>query len=468
MHRNEFPARSRSRRVLTAIGFGITILPAGAVAAQGAPDLIALNRSGRWSEVVELAPRLLADPAASTMGRCETRAGLVVALGRLRRDDDAAREADLFDGTCGSLAAEHWTRREVASIRAGLVPASARPAPLPRTGVDFSAVDAFWGAVDTLSRDVALSDAQWHALRGTAGNRLLPAFYLSDMRDLLDLSFRPSRQAERDSMAGAAPTNRAIGVRHFLRIASLRPSLARYRDTLNVAALVPDARRAAATMLPAGATEDGDAPLVAFAVFAPDGFAGDSGIVADLSIAFESDVRLFLAHELHHVYLTRLRDPVSGSGPVSEVRLAVHLANLRNEGIADLVDKPYPLTNMAPSMAWYTTRYNAEYARGAETVARLDSLLRSVADDSTTREAVVKRVPEVLVFNGHPAGAYIARTILESLGKDRLMEAVTNPAAFLRLFAEAETKRGRPNPWSPASLGLIARLESRYWRPAAP
>src|SRR4051794_31620039 len=50
--------------------------------------------------------------------------------------------------------------------------ARSEPAPMPSSGLDFSAIDAFWPVVDLLRKDVEPSDAQWKTLLDTPGYRL--------------------------------------------------------------------------------------------------------------------------------------------------------------------------------------------------------------------------------------------------------------------------------------------------------
>ena len=44
--------------------------------------------------------------------------------------------------------------------------------PLPRTGLDFSAIDQFWRVADLLMKDVAPSEADWRAMLSSVGYRL--------------------------------------------------------------------------------------------------------------------------------------------------------------------------------------------------------------------------------------------------------------------------------------------------------
>ena len=68
-------------------------------------------------------------------------------------------------------------------------------------------------------------------------------------------------------------------------------------------------------------------------------------------------------------------------------------------------------------------------------------------------------------YGSHPNGAYIARTILETFGKDSLMVGVYSPFAYIRTFRSAEAKRGNPPPFSPEAIAVLDAMEKRYVRP---
>jgi hypothetical protein len=65
---------------------------------------------------------------------------------------------------------------------------------------------------------------------------------------------------------------------------------------------------------------------------------------------------------------------------------------------------------------------------------------------------------------GHPNGAYVARTIVETFGVDSLFPGVYDPAALLRTYAAAERTRGNPPPFSAAAMRTIDGVERRHWR----
>lgn len=343
---------------------------------------------------------------------------------------------------------------------------------MPATGIDFSGIDQFWKIVDILSRDTEPTEAQWRAMLDTPGYRLAQVNLGPGLRDDIDLTFKPSRHAEFESLT-KGDDGHSLQLKHLALAGTRRSELVAYRDSLARTAPIADAIAIAARFLPPGATRNGAPPLVAFAFFRDDGYSLPQGIVVDLLYARVLSVGGIpitknLAHEFHHSYINRAARPLPpGSAAAPDAGLRKALYDLRNEGIADQIDKPYPFSSPNPGSAGHVTRYNAEYARTPGLLRQLDSLLTVAADDSTQMAAVSRRALGLFWSNGHPNGAYVAREILETFGVDSLFPAARSPAAFLRIYSSAELKHGRPNPFSPKARHVLDGLDSRYWRQIA-
>lgn len=355
------------------------------------------------------------------------------------------------------------------ATRASAQAPAVRDTTMPATGIDFSGVDQFWKIVDILSRDVEPTAAQWNALSSTPAYRLALTNLGNGFLDDIDLTFKPSRRAEFEAVAKADDPH-GLQVKHLALAVTRRAELIAYRDSLARSTPIADAIAIAAKLLPAGATKNGAPPLVAFAIFRDDGYSLPRGIVVDLLYARVSAIggtplTLNLAHEFHHSYVNRMEKPVppeNATDADAGLRQALH--DLRNEGLADLIDKPYPFSSPNPGVAAYVARYNAEYARTPAVVQQFDSLLVAVHDDASIMPAVSRRARGLFWSNGHPNGAYIAREIQQTFGVDSLIPAARSPAVFLRIFASAEAKHGRPAPLSPKAVQVLDALDAKYWR----
>jgi hypothetical protein len=358
--------------------------------------------------------------------------------------------------TCGRL-----TRLLIVALALGAI----SPALTAQARIDFSGFDQFWRIVDILRRNVEPTEQQWHALLDAPAYRLAEVNLGPVMRDAIDVAFKPSRHADRERVA-AGMSGESMIVEHLLRAAAQRPDLLAFRDSLARSSVLAEAVAIAARYLPAGATRIGPPPPVAAALFLDDGYSLPGGIVIDLLNVRRLALATNLAHEFHHSYVNRLARPLppnSDAAPEAGLRMALY--DLRNEGLADLIDKPFPFKSPNPGLADYVTHYNQEYGNTPSRIHTLDSLLSRVADDSTELPAASRRAMNLFWSNGHPNGACMAREIYQTFGIDSLRPAALDPAAFLRLYAEAERVHQRPAPFSAKARRVIELLDARYWRP---
>src|SRR5690349_14153030 len=103
--------------------------------------------------------------------------------------------------------------------------------PMPKSGLDFTAVDQFWRIVDVLQKDIEPTDAQWQAFLSTPGSRMAQIAIGTVIKEDLQLAFKPSQRTMFDSLTKLT-NDRATRLTHLVRAASMRPQLIAYRDSL--------------------------------------------------------------------------------------------------------------------------------------------------------------------------------------------------------------------------------------------
>jgi len=413
------------------------------------PDSVRrLSEAHRWMAAIALADRgIAASPRMESS--CALMVELLDASAHTGNYEGTARGFEKFDARCASSPVARMRSADIARIRADIT-----LPPLPKSGFDFSAVDRFFDLADVLSRDAEPTDAQWRAFFITPGYRF---HTMDEFRELMPLAFRPSLAAKRDSLSRA---NRGAAgfIGYLLDVNAHRTDLKRWRDTVPLRAIAEHGAARTLAFMPKGYTPT--IPLVAFGVFGACGFSvGTPGVVLDNLYAMRSDLELFLGHEFHHSFdagISRI-GPEFTDGP--DIPLYNSLVWLRNEGIADLIDKPYPLHH---TDTLYQRQYNALYARTPATLRAIDSLLARVGSDTALLRATGYRVRSMLPSSGHASGAYIARTVYETFGVDSLTPALYNPFALLRTYAAVEATRGNSAPFSAATLALLNDIERKH------
>ena len=413
-----------------------------------------LAREGRWIDVAGVTQPAMAGATAGQ--RCQLMFRTIDAdthLWRVGRAESMLRT--LYD-QCGTVRFTLAQGSELAKIQRTI----AMP-PMPKAGVDWSGVDEFWMAVDTLTAGREPRWSQWRGLVTSPGYRIAMLPY-SDLPRLIDIAFNPLRRAERDSVLSHASQDSST-IAHLLTAASERSELARLRQAIEptIGDTIAAAIKSAERFLPAGATAGRRPPFIAVTIFAADGYSLRPGIVLDLEHIRETGLTDFLAHEFNHSFAARF-DRTRPTPGALDGRLFGAIRSLRNEGIADMIDKPYPLRE-APSMEWYDGAYNAAYAAYSGQVARAGFTARGSDDGGFGGiGGIGAKAQRLLPYGSHPNGAYMARTILEALGRDSLVSTETSPFAFIRMFRQAEARRGDAPVFSPAGIAALDAMEQRY------
>jgi len=332
-----------------------------------------------------------------------------------------------------------------------------------RSAVDVSGIELFWQVVDSLSEDQEPSQELWRALFATPGYSALtqsefePSFFQENFR----LAYMPSL---RDFLASALEegTNaRYLG--HYAQVEERRAELVAFTEELGRSDLMEEPSRLAAEWL-TGPTPDELAP-VALLVFGMDA-RGYDPIVVDLLAARELDLHSFLAHESHHWYRNERATVEWGAVAPHDEDLLWTLYQIQGEGIADQIDKRPWIDGGEPVPApfeSYSAGYLEALAATPATIHGLDSLLAELgaATEPDHRARIGARFAELVPMSGHPTGYYMARTILEQLGQERLVQSVANPVAFFRAYDEAARASAAPA-LSPEALLGLAELEAVF------
>ena len=186
--------------------------------------------------------------------------------------------------------------------------------------------------------------------------------------------------------------------------------------------------------------------------------------LAELTPLFvrENGLTDLMAHEFHHMYagdFSRMSRTGIGAGDAPIIGV---FWSLRNEGIADMVDKPYPLTVRSEAMASYAKGYNETYEKTPVILRAIDSLIVGAIGDSAKLVAAAQQARTLIPWNGHPNGAYMARSIKDTFGVDSLFPALASPFAFVRVFRAAEAKKGNASAFSAPTIAWLDAMEKKY------
>jgi hypothetical protein len=339
--------------------------------------------------------------------------------------------------------------------------------PPQRHAADLSGIERFWPVYDALRSDRDPSDQEWSDLFATPGWRTLGRFRAQSARERYELAFRPSKEAARAEAIGAGGYEAGV-LRHLRTIADRETELRAYyaalmrgSERLDIDAAV----RRAAEFLPPGSTGTGAPPAVAVVFFERDGYA-DQIVVVDLLYVLELGVEAtaLLAHEFHHAYQGRLVAPFTrpAGGSADQILLET-LFQLQREGIANLIDKQ-PALAVERFADPAVERFRAEVARSPEVLAAMEERLVQMASADTAALVGIMRDIRwrVLPNSGHPTGLYMAKAILDELGKEALVSTLANPFDFVRAYNLVATRAGGTIFGSEA-MAVLSAAESRIF-----
>ena len=309
---------------------------------------------------------------------------------------------------------------------------------------EFGGLTAFWGVVDVLRADGEPPRHQWDGLLESPGYRALSTeFKPSFFKEKYRLAYKPSMADARET----AVTRGDWYVKHYVETAMRRRELEAWAAGLREdEGFMEGPASKAGEWLPSGAE---GCPVVAFAVFDMDARGNEVVVIDPLyAVRLGADFGDLLAHQLFHSMARRLYVYDPDGVDEKDRDIMWMLRQLNEEGIADQI-------------------YAQEYPSRGEHVAdspwviqEMDKLIRRIAitEDTDELSSILRVTPPRA---GHPTGYYMAATIMESLGRERLLETVGDPFAFFRAYDEAAKTRGLSS-FSQETLGYVDGLAMKY------
>jgi len=309
---------------------------------------------------------------------------------------------------------------------------------------EFHGLTAFWRVVDVLQAEGEPPKHQWDELLESPGYRALSTeFKPSFFKEKYRLAYKPSSEAAREKAVNMGDWY----VKHYVEVAERRPELEAWATTLKEREdFMEGPVSKAGEWLPPDAE---GSPVVAFAVFDMDSRGYETVVIDPLfAMSLGEDLGGLLAHELFHSLARRfyVYDPEKVEANDSDIMWV--LRQLNEEGIADQI-----------FAMEYPSRVE-HFADSPWVIQEMDRLIRriAIAEDTGELSSMLRVTPPRA---GHATGHYMANTIMEALGRERLLDTVGDPFGFIRAYDEAAKTRGL-NSFSQEALGYIDGLAMKY------
>ncbi len=251
---------------------------------------------------------------------------------------------------------------------------------------------------------------------------------------------------------------------HFLEAKQKQLELTDFVKRFIVSDVIEKAKKQAFKYLPDTLSVDNDNTIISLMIFQPDAFAvpEDNVVLMDVLFAYNygEGIEKFLGHELHHIYLSKY---------ISRLKLVDYendaliwsIDKLRNEGIADLIDKENILEKN--NKTEYDLKYIDHYHNSKQHLEAIDSLLQEIAKDNSILKENGKKIRGELPFSAHPTGLYLAKIIKEKMGTEALLQCLESPFPFLYLYNDiAMESHGEYYVISIQSIDYLKKIEKEF------
>jgi Putative zinc dependent peptidase (DUF5700) len=329
--------------------------------------------------------------------------------------------------------------------------------------IDFSGVEAFWGIAERITNGT-VTESDWDHLFSTG----YYAFYANwgqrdHIRNTLTAALSPGKEPERDSLMNVDDFQAYILMQVVSTYAD-RVRLRALQENLVESSLRKKIIERAEEFLPSDLDLEANEPFICFGVFQPDANASRTSIAVDLKLYSElADPIGLIAHEYHHFMTMNYRRKFKEPENDSTSALMNALSQLQLEGIADMIDKDGFLNSDGrgfPSVL--IERFRKALADPLPALREMDSLLIAIAKDPTSTVRNAEAIVELLPLGGHPHGFYMAKTIIEALGKEALLSTVADPFDFIRKYNSAYVKLNGAALFSEEAMSYLSLLESTH------
>jgi hypothetical protein len=168
----------------------------------------------------------------------------------------------------------------------------------------------------------------------------------------------------------------------------------------------------------------------------------EDAIIADLNLIYrqtEGQRIALIAHEYFHNYRERFENHYFNH----KCDLNYTIDMIQNEGIADIIDKTegyekyYSYDFFETDLSTIMTEL---YNSAEKDLERLHNLVIEYSQNKISKDSMVDGIIEIVKFNGHPIGFYMANKIVSAGYRKQMIETFYDPFEFYKLYNMAAKK----------------------------
>lgn len=256
---------------------------------------------------------------------------------------------------------------------------------------------------------------------------------------------------------------------HLIEAKQKRRKIRKFARKLMASDIIDQARTIALQYFPPAFDQviAHDSSEIALMLFIPDAFAHEGAVLFDALYAYNygKGLEYFLAHELHHTYLSKYLSKLKMPPEDDQYfPLIMSIDNLRLEGVADLIDKSKILEKSNPSH--YEIEYCKHYQNSRRHLEKIDSLLLAISKDNSLIEECGKQIRRELPYSAHPTGLYIGHRIEMYRGRKGILACLENPFVFLQMYNEIAIQFPEEHHvFSEGAMDYLSELEEQFIEP---
>ena len=333
--------------------------------------------------------------------------------------------------------------------------------------IDSSGMAPFWQIESVLLKDAEPDLGQWNALFDTPAYQILLAggFSKKLFEQQLRLAFMPSKALELTKELDEDNDNTAY-LHHYLRIRGNEAEMKKQQAQLGKERLIETALSMAKGFLPDSFQYDNSLPPVSFIVYENATLRAPTGIIIDLlfSMDFKPYLPYLIAHEAYHFYLEKINKYTLPDNHQRDYPILQALDQLETEGIADQIDKKkfFLSKGLFANYQWAKS-YQYYLTNTPKVIQQLDEFFIHLA---MFPQSDTQIITDIVPMNGHPTGYFMAKAIIDKMGKRELIKQTANPFAFIRLYQQVALKSKKKYPtFSDITMQYLSKLEKKYFPP---
>ena len=343
---------------------------------------------------------------------------------------------------------------------------------------DLTSVDEFFKVTSTLKEGKEISAEQWATFDNSSGYSKFAKredkTLISIIKNSINIVFGNGTKAAKDSILNISQKEmignkklllKKLILTNYLDINDNYDSIKSFRENYDFNAFVKKAKQRLSSFL--------DKPIDSTIVFKPvyfffisaDGSHEEDAIYIDFNLVYKitEEQRIdFLAHELFHNYRENYEN--HDFNYKSDLNFCIDM--IQNEGIADMIDKTegyekyYTYVIELPEMVEIMTNL---YNQAEEDLEKLQNSIIRYSENEISENEMVDDIIEIVKFNGHPIGFFMASQIVKAGYKNEMLITFNNPYKFYCLYNKA-AKEQNLFQLSDEFIDYLNGLTNEYYR----